>query len=678
MRTKISLKKVAHGYGITTIILLIIMMVPSLYGQDFNFKDLTRGKLWARIWNTSAVGQPTLGGAEFYKFDYPGHMLGTDMNDHYGMCEWSGWMAWANVDGVGVPFRVCMAYDPNPMYIAPIEDTKLIKNYNLADPTTPAEEIITGANLIKEYGVEMHFKAMAWSAPKYDDFIIYEFIFRNTGNHEITNFRFAPTAELSIATPIVGGWNDDDVYEWDKKHQAFYFHDGRLWNTDSEPVTYSYGLTKRDLGDPADLDAPNAIDHEFQSPQYFTYYWLDKPTKSDPSERDHMNVVDKGNLNQEWNRVQLDPMNDDPEVDFDPDDYILRALKYDQPLPPTTEGGQSLSDVAANLGLTTAPRTLYERQIDYLYETGPYDLPPGGELKFVMVAAAGMMDFSRVAAGGLENEAHLKDGADSLWAHIDAAEELYQRNYQYPLPPPTPTDGMNTLTITPMSEGQMIKIQWPPISDDYVDPDYGVNDFAGYRVYRSNFRNVGPWELIADIPKEQVTMEDGMVTYNDKVILGVGYYYGVTSYDTGHNAPWPPDPSITSLPKLESGLVNANLEPVYAMSATSNNLNDVRVYPNPFRQHSKLRGTGEQYRLEFVNIPAKCTIRIYTLAGELVRTIKHDDGSGSESWGSKALADYQVNRYLQYVAPGVYLFQVESEVKGHKGDTKIGKFLIIK
>jgi len=675
MKTTIYLKNAVHYCVMTSIILLI---VPLLHGQGFNYKELTRGKLWARIWNTSAVGQPTLGGEEFYKFDYPGHLLGTDLYDHYGMCEWSGWMAWADVDGVGTPFRVCMAYDPNPMYIAPIEDTQLITNYNMENPSLLAEEILTGANIINEYGVEMHFRALAWSYPKYDDFIIYEYVFRNTGNHQITNFRFAPTAELSIATPTGNFWADDDEYEWDIEHQAFYFHDGRLWDTNSEPVDYAYGLTQSDLGDPADLEAPAAINHEFVSPQYFTYYWLDKPDKSDANERDHMNIVDKGNLNQQWNRVQLDPMNDNPEVDFDADAYILASLKYDQPLPPTTEDGESLENVAAGLGLSTAPRTLYERQIDYLYETGPYDLPPGGELKFVMVAACGMMDFDRVIAGGKENEAHLKDGADSLWANVDAAIELYNRGYQCPDPPPTPTNGMNSLTITPVGGG--VKIQWPPISDNYVDPDYNINDFAGYRIYQSTFRNVGPWTLIKTITKEEVAeyIEDGMVTYEVEVELGVACFFAVSSFDTGHNAVWPPDPSITSLPSLESGIVNANSDPVYPLAAPSNNLSDVRVYPNPFVQHSQLLGSGEQYRLEFVNVPAKCTIRIYTLAGDLVRKIEHDDGSGNESWGSRALGDYQVNKYLQYVAPGIYLYHVESHVDGHTGESKVGTFVIIK
>lgn len=656
------------------ILILAGLFVSQVHGASWNYKALTRGKLWAHIWNTSAVGQPTMGGEEFYKFDYPGFELGTNLWDHYGMCEWSGYMAWADVDGVGVPFRVTMAYDPSAKHLSALENAKLIKNYNLTDPTIPAEEMVTGAHLLNRYGVEMHFKAMAWSYPKYDDFIIFEYTFVNTGNHDITNFRFAPTAELSLVTPSAGGWNDDDDYEWDVDHQAFYFHDGRYWNSENdEYVDYQYGLTQSDLGDPADLGAPNAINHEFRSPQYFTYFWLDKPQKSDPNEADHMNIVDKANLNQQWNRVQEDPLNDNPEVDFDPDEAIYTALTYDQPPPAETEDGTPIPG--------GRPPTDFEHQLDYIYATGPYDLPTGGELKFVMVAACGMMEFSRVAEGGLENEAHLKDGADSLWAHVDAAVELYSRNYEMPDPPPPPTNGidtgMNSLNITPLP-GAM-KIQWEAISEDYVDPDYLVNDFAGYRIYQASFRNVGPWTQIADIDKDEVLIEDGMVTFvREGLEQGVGYYFGVTAYDTGHNTPWPSDPSVTSLPPLESGLVNANSEPFYPVAAPSNNLEDVRVYPNPFRQHSRLKGADEDYRLEFVNIPSKCTIRLYTLAGALVREIEHDDGTGDESWGSRALGDYQVNQYLQYVAPGVYLYHVESHVSGHEGESKIGKFVIIK
>ncbi|MDZ7724243.1 MAG: hypothetical protein U5R06_15915 [candidate division KSB1 bacterium] len=660
-----------------TVILLIVLLFTQVYGAGFNYKELTRSKLWARIWNTSAVGQPTLSGEEYYKFDYPGHVLGANLNDHYGMCEHSGWMAWANVDGAGTPFRVTMTYDPNPTYISPMEDSQLITNHNMQDPSVKAEEMVTGSCLIVEYGVEMHFKAMSWSYPKYDDFIIYEYTLKNTGDHDITNFRFSPTAEINIANPIAGGWRDDDQYEWSIEHEAFYFHDDVLWDTEGNPVTQTYGLTQSDKAEPADIFAPASINHEFRAPQYFTYYWLDKPEKSDPTERDHMNIVDKNNLNQESNRVQPDPMNDNPEVDFDPDSYILASLEYDQPLPPTAEDGTPLDAEAARLGLDIAERTRYEREIDYLYTTGPYDLPPGEELKFVMVVACGMMDFERVAEGGVENEAHLPDGADSLWKHIAAAQELYSRDYECPDPPPTPTNGMNTLVLTPQPLG--MKVQWPQVPDTYVDPDFNVNDLAGYRVYRSSFRNVGPWQLVEDIPLADVEIEDGLVTFNDDGLqLGVGYYYGVTTYDTGHDEPWPHDPTMTEVPSLESGLVNANSDPVYPQTDPSDNMDDIRVYPNPFIQHSQLTGEGEGNRIEFVNVPSICTIRIYTLAGEHIRTIEHDDGSGDEPWGSRVLGDYQVNKYLQFVAPGPYLFHVESHVPGHEGEEKIGKFVIIK
>jgi hypothetical protein len=665
-------KKISIAGGTITLIavILLLAMVPLLHAQQFNYQDITRSKLWARIWNTSGVGQPTAGGETFYKFDYPGHLITANTYEHYGMCEWSGYMTGATVDGVGKPFRVCMAYDPNPTYIAAIEPATLTKNYNLADPSVPAEEILTGANKINEYGVEMHFRVLAWSFPKYSDFLIYEYVFTNTGGKQITDFYFAPTAELAISTPMVGGWRDDDDYEWDLNQQAFYFHDGRQWDTDDQPVVEGYGLTRSDLGDPADLGAPAAIDHEFLSPQYFTYYWLEKPVKSDPGAPDYPNIVDKNNLNQQSNRVQEDPNNENPETHFDSDAYCLSALKYVQAPPATTEDGVAIP------GGRRATR--YERQIDFLNSTGPYDLPPGGELKFVMVAACGMMSMDKVAAGGVENEQHLKDGRDSLWAHVDAAAELYRRGYKCPVPPPTPTDGNNSLVLTSTADPG-IKIQWPPIPDSYRDPDFGDNDLAGYRVYRSAFRNIGPWTRIAEIPKSAAVMEDGMITHTDTdVRLGIGYYYAVTSYDTGHNAPWPADPSMATVGALESGLVNQNTEPVYPMAKPSNNLDDVRVYPNPFRQHSQLRGPGEEYRMEFVNVPSKCTIRIYTLAGDLVRTIEHTSGSGDEPWGSKAIGDYQVTRYLQFVAPGPYIFQVESHVAGHEGESKLGKFVIIK
>ncbi len=671
-----------NKYLMAGVTALLIWTSTDLFGAGFNFQRTKRAKLWSRVWNHAGIGLPTSSGQDLFKLDYPGHELTSDLNDHQGVVMWAGWMTWADVDGVGAPFRLCMAYDPNPAYISALEDAQLTTNYNMADPSLLAEEIITGSAKIIEYGVDFSFRTLAWSYPEIDDFIIWEYKFKNSGDKNITNFRFAPTAEINLTVPGGGDvTRDDDDFEWDIAHEAFYFHDGQGVTTGGELIPAAYGLTGDDIGGPADTEFAASLDHSFRAAHYFTYYWLDKPTKSDPTERDHMNIVDKNNLNQHSNRIQNDPMNDNPEVDFDTDDYVLAAMKYDNPLPLVSEDGVDLSAEATRLGLTTAaPQLPFEKEINYLYSTGPYSIAPGEELKFVMVSAVGMMDNDRVMAGGVENKARLIDGRDSLWKYVDAAKALYDRGYQTFDPPPTPTNGNNSLTLTPIPSG--VKVQWPPIPDSYTDPDYGVNDVVGYKVYRSTFKNIGPWELVATIPHASATIEGGMVTYEDTGLsLGVGVYYQVSSYDSGHDTPpsWDTAGDFPNGVKaLESGRVNVNTDPVYPMAIPSNNMSDVRVYPNPFIQDSGLLGSGEGKRIEFVNIPGECTIRIYTLSGEILQTIEHNDGSGDASWGSKTLGDYQVNKYLQAVSPGIYIWHVTNNVASNKGETKMGTFVIIK
>ena len=68
-------------------------------------------------------------------------------------------------------------------------------------------------------------------------------------------------------------------------------------------------------------------------------------------------------------------------------------------------------------------------------------------------------------------------------------------------------------------------------------------------------------------------------------------------------------------------------------------------------------------------MPNKCTIRIFTISGELVDVIEHDSplNDGSAEW--KMLTRDKLN-----VAYGVYVFQVDSPGIG----VKTGKFAVIK
>ena len=73
-------------------------------------------------------------------------------------------------------------------------------------------------------------------------------------------------------------------------------------------------------------------------------------------------------------------------------------------------------------------------------------------------------------------------------------------------------------------------------------------------------------------------------------------------------------------------------------------------------------------RIEFRNLPQKCTIRIYSVHGELVQTL-YQDGStaGMVPWNLRTKDNLDV-------APGLYIYQVEGGTMG----TSIGKFAIIK
>ncbi len=76
----------------------------------------------------------------------------------------------------------------------------------------------------------------------------------------------------------------------------------------------------------------------------------------------------------------------------------------------------------------------------------------------------GEMDREKIVEGGVENiDLMATASRDSMLAHVRAARILYANNYLPAVhPPPTPTDGENSLNIS--TEPGQIFIEWPPIS----------------------------------------------------------------------------------------------------------------------------------------------------------------------------------------------------------------------
>lgn len=118
-------------------------------------------------------------------------------------------------------------------------------------------------------------------------------------------------------------------------------------------------------------------------------------------------------------------------------------------------------------------------------------------------------------------------------------------------------------------------------------------------------------------------------------------------------------------------------ESVYEKLAVSS-MGRIAVVPNPYvavasweRKQTTSAGIGSrgERRINFIHLPQRATIRIYTLKGDLVDVIEHEStiDNGAASW------DLRTREGLD-IAFGIYVYHVDAGKLGEK----IGKFAIIK
>jgi hypothetical protein len=125
-------------------------------------------------------------------------------------------------------------------------------------------------------------------------------------------------------------------------------------------------------------------------------------------------------------------------------------------------------------------------------------------------------------------------------------------------------------------------------------------------------------------------------------------------------------------------------EPALDASLAADQLENIRVVPNPYVVTNRFEplnpfSTGRGPRvIQFTRLPPRCTIRIFTAGGKLVRTIEHNMGSNDALTAADLLSgiaewDLESDDNLS-VAYGVYLYHVEAPGIGEHE----GTFAIIK
>lgn len=245
--------------------------------------------------------------------------------------------------------------------------------------------------------------------------------------------------------------------------------------------------------------------------------------------------------------------------------------------------------------------------------------------------------------------------------------------------------------MAPITEFELVEAV--DLNGDYEGVDIKWDDaaeshdkFYGYRVMRCNEKMPNGsfiWEELAryengggEWPPEADLEGDQVYTFRDtSVQFGFDYFYLVQTISQNV-----PGYGVTYTSE-------AQFQSMTPTSAPADNLDNVRVVPNPYvgsaRWNNSIPSVGTspwEHQLLFLNLPEDAVIRIYTLDGDYVDEIKASDERVHgpyeeipEKSGGTAIWDL-VTRNNQYAAPGVYLFTVTSATAG----STTGKFVIIK
>ena len=305
-----------------------------------------------------------------------------------------------------------------------------------------------------------------------------------------------------------------------------------------------------------------------------------------------------------------------------------------------------------------------------------------------LLAHGDSVSFDVAFVGGATQEA--------LLANADYAQFAHDLDYRLPSPPPSPR-----VHLVPGHE--RVDVWWDDSPEQVSDPTSlqpGGLDFEGYRLYlgldqqeqtlvaQYDLRDTTGFDtgLEPALAPEPLVVDGVTYRYRRRVEGlkdGFRYWGAVTSYDMG-------DRTIES---LESGITQNKF--LVVPSANGSERSGVHVYPNPYRVEAAW-DAGRAVRdkvIWFGGLPQRCTIRIYSLAGDLmmeqpfdgavyrtenvrgVWTPERNPDTDAPALSGATFAWDLISRRGQAVATGLYVWTVE---EWGTGRMQRGKLLVVK
>jgi hypothetical protein len=302
---------------------------------------------------------------------------------------------------------------------------------------------------------------------------------------------------------------------------------------------------------------------------------------------------------------------------------------------------------------------------------------------------------------------------DNVYDNARAAQTLFARDYHPPFVLPDPKlriesrGNTNILRWDPQPGDVNPEEAWdeynayiasiyPPDHWRRKDPPPGASKggrvFEGYRLYRSedptgvpkSFTLIREWDMVDSVGPNygyDVGLEHEFVDSN--VVIGKSYWYSLSSFGI-------PDRQIIDYVDRDGTVKQETLSTsgqslittrkrVNVPFSPGEELGSVKVVPNPYRVdqnytyesggwEGRQRSWSEEDRLiRFIHLPPQCTIRIFSLTGDIVTTLYHDDPvRGELDWNL-------LSESGRAIASGLYVFSVESDY-----GRQVGKFVIIR
>ncbi|MBT4139990.1 MAG: hypothetical protein HOE48_18880 [Candidatus Latescibacteria bacterium] len=373
---------------------------------------------------------------------------------------------------------------------------------------------------------------------------------------------------------------------------------------------------------------------------------------------------------------------------------------------------------------------------------GPYDLEPGEKCKTIVAYVGGMgsqstkfSDYKRYArpfdfawinlydgltrtASLSERQQELPAGEEAMFRHFQRAIDVYNWGYDMPNQPP------NIKLNSRLNQDGQTVISWSSFGQDSPDPDYTgdeAQDLRGYRIYRSQTENQGPYEFVTEFSFEDAQAGSlptnvsfdpdatwhssygvpihenvsypptdphagaevpGLYEFADpRSRVGFPNWYSVRYYDSGH-ANWKSQGPVSVLESSSGpggGAIiggRGGLIPKLPLSGTFDRLEKrIKVVPNPFKINDDLHSYSHSPRIRFTNLPQRAKLEVFDVTGQKGwEDFNNDSGQAELRWDQETFGHASNDA----VFSGIYFWRVTSLMPESMGKMQKGTFVIIK